>query len=65
MKVINPIYKRMCSVKVFKSKKLAPRKPWITEEIINQIELRNWLYETYLNSESDEHFNYLQSKEIW
>ena len=50
MEVIIPIYERTCTVKVFKSKKLVPRRPWITEETIDQIELRNRLYKTYSNS---------------
>ena len=63
MKVINPIYDKTGPVKAFKSKKLVPRKPWATEEIIDQLELRYQIYKTYLNSKSDESYFIYKIKE--
>ena len=52
--IVEPIFDKTCPVRTVKRKKQVPRKPWIHEDILNEIENLDSLYELYLNSENDE-----------
>lgn len=54
--IIQPIYEQTCPLKIVKDRKNIPRKPWMTVEIVQEIENRNHLYEHYLRTEKDEDF---------
>ena len=62
MSVILPIYERACLLKTIKSKKLVPRQPWMSMEIIDKIALRNRLYKRYLDDRRDEAFNLFKTR---
>ena len=55
MSAILPIYEIAYPLKTIKSKK-KHIKPWVSIEIIDEIVLRNRLYERYLDDRNDEHF---------
>lgn len=56
MYIFQPIYEKTCPLRLTKQKRDDPRKPWITEAIIDMIKKRNLLYEQYLNSQDDADF---------
>ena len=54
MSILSPIYDQCCPLKTATKKKNQPRKPWITEEILEMMKKRDQLFSDYLNCESDD-----------
>ena len=53
MDILGPIYDRCCPVLEIQKRKRTPRKPWITDEITDLMQVRDDLFKAYLNCESD------------
>ena len=52
--IVADIYNSKCPMKQLRYKRMNPRKPWIDQELIAMINLRNGMYSDYLRFSGDE-----------
>ena len=65
MDILGPIYDRCCPVLEIQKRKRTPRKPWITDEMTDLMNVSDDLFKAYLKCGSDsswEAFRKVQNK---
>ena len=50
MNILLPVYEASCPLRKMRKKKNEPRKPWVTTELLEMMEMRNQLFEKHLQS---------------